>query len=117
MIFCLTKAAPLFAGLSRPISGWLSIMCNFSKAVPTGQNPQGTPADNGMFGLLVSNDAARAETPMSLLRWVGRAFAPGVLMMQTITCRRRLSFIHSSLDWAIHIYAVIIADLNPLVPR
>ena len=59
MIFSLTKATPLFTGLSRPISGWLSIMRNFSKAVPSGQNPQWTPADNGMFGLLVSNDAAR----------------------------------------------------------
>ncbi|MHB1620173.1 MAG: hypothetical protein ACYCTY_09365 [Sulfuricella sp.] len=61
MIFSLTKAIPLFAGLSRPISGWLSNMHNSSKVVPAGQNYQRTPADSGMFGLLVSNDATHGR--------------------------------------------------------
>jgi hypothetical protein len=61
MIFSLTKAIPLFTVLGRPNSGWLSNRHNSDKVVPAGQNHQRTPADSGMFGLLVSNDPARGS--------------------------------------------------------
>lgn len=59
MIFSLNKATSLFTERNRPIFGWLSNMRNSGKVVPAAQNHQRTPADSSMFGLLVSNDAAR----------------------------------------------------------
>lgn len=60
MFFRLTKATPRSTGQRRSISGWLRNSRNSSKVVvPAGQNYQKTPADNGLFGLLVSRDATR----------------------------------------------------------
>ena len=61
MIFRLTKATPLSTGQRHPISGWLRNMRNPSKFVPAGQHSQKTPADSGLFGLLVSKDATRGS--------------------------------------------------------
>lgn len=61
MIFRLTKAMPLSTGRRRPISGWLRNKRNSRKVMPAGQHNQKTPADSGLFGLLVSRDATRGS--------------------------------------------------------
>lgn len=60
-MFFITKTMPRSTGQRRSISGWLRKMHNPSKFVPAGQHNQKTPADSGLFGLLVSRDATRGS--------------------------------------------------------
>lgn len=43
------------------LSEWFSAARNSRKIVPAGDNSRRTPAGSGMFGLLVSSDAARGR--------------------------------------------------------
>lgn len=61
MIFKFAEAIPFFTGHSRPFFGWLSHVQNALKANPREHDQQRTTMGTSIFGLLISNDAARGR--------------------------------------------------------
>jgi hypothetical protein len=61
MILGRTRTMRIFTGLRRQLSAWFFAARNSRTAVSAGHNHQRAPAGSGMFGLLVSSDAARGR--------------------------------------------------------